>query len=61
LGIPTILMGFALPDDGMHAPNEKFNLPNFFRGIETCIWFLAAAARLHGLRRSSARQGELAL
>lgn len=61
LGIPTILMGFALPDDGMHAPNEKFNLPNFFRGIETCIWFLAAAARLHSLRRSSARQGELAL
>jgi len=39
-------MGFALPDDGMHAPNEKFHLPNFFRGIATCIWFLAAVARL---------------
>lgn len=42
LGIPTVLMGFALPDDRMHAPNEKFHIPNFFKGIETCIWFLAA-------------------
>jgi acetylornithine deacetylase/succinyl-diaminopimelate desuccinylase-like protein len=41
LGVPTILMGFALPDDRMHAPNEKFHLPNFYRGIATCIWFLA--------------------
>jgi acetylornithine deacetylase/succinyl-diaminopimelate desuccinylase-like protein len=45
LGIPTVLMGFALPDDHVHAPNEKFHLPNFFRGIETSIWYLAAAAR----------------
>jgi acetylornithine deacetylase/succinyl-diaminopimelate desuccinylase-like protein len=40
LGIPTVLMGFALPDDRMHAPNEKFHLPNFYRGIATAIWFL---------------------
>jgi acetylornithine deacetylase/succinyl-diaminopimelate desuccinylase-like protein len=40
LGVPTVLMGFALPDDRIHAPNEKFHLPNFFRGIATCIWFL---------------------
>lgn len=40
LGIPTVLMGFALPDDRIHAPNEKFHLPNFYRGIETCIRFL---------------------
>jgi acetylornithine deacetylase/succinyl-diaminopimelate desuccinylase-like protein len=46
LGIPTVLMGFALPDDQVHAPNEKFHLPNFFRGIETSIWYLAAAAKL---------------
>jgi acetylornithine deacetylase/succinyl-diaminopimelate desuccinylase-like protein len=44
LGIPTVLMGFALPDDRMHAPNEKFHLPNFFRGIATCVHFLAALA-----------------
>jgi acetylornithine deacetylase/succinyl-diaminopimelate desuccinylase-like protein len=42
LGIPTVLMGFALPDDRIHAPNEKFHLPNFYHGIATCIWFLAA-------------------
>lgn len=41
LGIPTVLMGFALPDDRIHAPNEKFHLPNFYRGIVTCISFLA--------------------
>jgi acetylornithine deacetylase/succinyl-diaminopimelate desuccinylase-like protein len=41
LGIPTVLMGFALPDDRMHAPNEKFHLPNFFNGIKTSIWFLS--------------------
>lgn len=40
LGAPTVLMGFALPDDRIHAPNEKFHLANFFRGIETCICFL---------------------
>jgi len=40
LGIPTVLMGFALPDDRMHAPNEKFHLPQFYQGITTCIWFL---------------------
>lgn len=39
-GIPIILLGFGLPDDDIHAPNEKMNLPNFFRGIETIIGFL---------------------
>ena len=41
LGIPVVLMGFGLPDDRIHAPNEKFHLPNFFKGIETSIRFLA--------------------
>jgi acetylornithine deacetylase/succinyl-diaminopimelate desuccinylase-like protein len=58
LGIPTVLMGFALPDDRMHAPNEKFHIPNFFKGIETSIWFMDALARAPGLRfRASPRQG----
>ena len=34
LGIPSVMMGFGLPDDNLHAPNEKLLLPNFFRGIE---------------------------
>ncbi len=40
LGIDTILMGFGLPDDRLHSPNEKFHLANFYRGIETSIHFL---------------------
>lgn len=41
LNIPTVMMGFGLPDDMIHAPNEKFYLPNFYNGIKTGIWFLA--------------------
>jgi len=57
LGIPTVLMGFALPDDHVHAPNEKFHLPNFFRGIETSIWYLAAAAKLKNMRSEDSPKG----
>ncbi len=39
LGIPSVMMGFGLPDDNLHAPNEKFHLPNFYRGIETVARF----------------------
>ncbi len=42
LGLPTILMGFGLPDDNLHAPNEKLYVPNFYRGIKTVIYFLDA-------------------
>ena len=40
LGLETILMGFGLPEDRIHSPNERFYLPNFYRGIETAIRFL---------------------
>jgi acetylornithine deacetylase/succinyl-diaminopimelate desuccinylase-like protein len=40
LGIETILMGFGLPDDRLHSPNEKLYLPNFHRGVETAIRFM---------------------
>jgi acetylornithine deacetylase/succinyl-diaminopimelate desuccinylase-like protein len=39
LGIPTILMGFGLPDDGLHSPNEKYNIRNYFDGIRTLAHF----------------------
>jgi acetylornithine deacetylase/succinyl-diaminopimelate desuccinylase-like protein len=42
LKVPTLLMGFGLPDDNLHAPNEKFHLANFHRGIESIIRFLAS-------------------
>ena len=34
LKVPSVMMGFGLPDDNLHAPNEKFHIPNFYRGIE---------------------------
>jgi acetylornithine deacetylase/succinyl-diaminopimelate desuccinylase-like protein len=40
LGIPSVMMGFGLPDDNLHAPNEKFHLPNFYRGIEAMARYL---------------------
>jgi acetylornithine deacetylase/succinyl-diaminopimelate desuccinylase-like protein len=39
LGIPTILMGFGLPDDGLHSPNEKYSLENYYKGIMTIAHF----------------------
>jgi acetylornithine deacetylase/succinyl-diaminopimelate desuccinylase-like protein len=39
LGIPTVLMGFGLPDDGLHSPNEKFRLENYYTGIMTIAHF----------------------
>jgi acetylornithine deacetylase/succinyl-diaminopimelate desuccinylase-like protein len=46
LGIPTALMGFALPDDRIHAPDERFFLPNFERGIATCLAYLEEMATI---------------
>ncbi len=40
LGAQVILLGFGLPDDNAHAPNEKIHLPNFYRGIRTAILFM---------------------
>jgi acetylornithine deacetylase/succinyl-diaminopimelate desuccinylase-like protein len=40
LRIPSVMVGFGLPDDNLHAPNEKFHLPNFYRGIEAVGRFL---------------------
>ncbi len=39
LGIKIVFMGFGLDNDNLHSPNEKFNLENFYRGIETIPYF----------------------
>ena len=39
LHIPSVMMGFGLPDDNLHAPNEKFKIANFHNGIEAIIRF----------------------
>jgi acetylornithine deacetylase/succinyl-diaminopimelate desuccinylase-like protein len=45
LGAPSVMMGFGLPDDNIHAPNEKFCLKNFALGIESIIRFLEEAGK----------------
>jgi hypothetical protein len=40
MGIPVVLMGYGLDDDGLHSPNERFSLEMFQRGIETTIVYL---------------------
>lgn len=39
LGIKSILMGFGLESDAIHSPNENFPLQQFFKGIETIVYF----------------------
>ena len=39
LGIESVLTGFGLPDDNLHAPNEKLHLPTWQRGIEALVHF----------------------
>jgi len=40
LHAPVVLMGFGLPDDNLHAPNEKYALAQFFKGIRVVASFL---------------------
>jgi acetylornithine deacetylase/succinyl-diaminopimelate desuccinylase-like protein len=44
LGVPTLLMGFGLPDDRLHSPNEKFNISHFYNGIRAIVRLLDRAA-----------------
>jgi acetylornithine deacetylase/succinyl-diaminopimelate desuccinylase-like protein len=48
LGINSLMLGFGLPNDNLHAPNEKFNVRNFHRGIETYIRFMTEIANSEG-------------
>ena len=40
LNAPVVMMGFGLPDDNLHAPNEKYSLSQFYKGIRTVTRFL---------------------
>ncbi|HBL31179.1 MAG TPA: dipeptidase [Acidobacteria bacterium] len=40
LGVPVLLLGFGLNDDGLHSPNEKFNISHFFNGIRSVVRLL---------------------
>jgi acetylornithine deacetylase/succinyl-diaminopimelate desuccinylase-like protein len=39
LGVESVVTGFGLPDDNVHAPNEKLHLPTWYKGIETYAHF----------------------
>ena len=39
LGIKIVFLGFGLDSDNLHSPNEKFNIENFYKGIETIPYF----------------------
>jgi len=40
LGVESVVSGFGLPDDNVHAPNEKMHLPTWYKGIDAIIHFL---------------------
>ncbi|MCX6549798.1 MAG: dipeptidase [Acidobacteria bacterium] len=48
LNVPCVLFGFGLPDDNLHAPNEKFNLDNFFQGILASAFLYQEVAGIKG-------------
>ena len=39
LGIKIVFMGFGLDSDNLHSPNEKYDIFNFYKGIETIPYF----------------------
>jgi acetylornithine deacetylase/succinyl-diaminopimelate desuccinylase-like protein len=39
LNVPCIMVGFGLPDDNLHSPNEHFALDNYYKGIDTMVDF----------------------
>ncbi len=45
LHVPVVLMGFGLPDDNLHAPNEKYDLDQFYNGVRTVARFLQKMAQ----------------
>ncbi|WP_295771858.1 dipeptidase [uncultured Mucilaginibacter sp.] len=46
LGIKTVLMGFGLDSDALHSPNEKYDIFNYYKGIETIPLFYKNFAAL---------------
>jgi len=49
LGLPQVLIGVGLPDDAIHAPNERFDLGQFFGGIETMTYLYDELAAVLGV------------
>jgi acetylornithine deacetylase/succinyl-diaminopimelate desuccinylase-like protein len=52
LGVESVICGFGLPDDNVHAPNEKQNLPTWYHGIDAYIHFFLNLKSLYLEARS---------
>ncbi len=53
LGLDTILMGFNLPHDNIHSPNEKFSLENYYKGIESAArFYIGCQAQIPAILKS---------
>jgi len=46
LGADAILLGFGLPDDNIHSPNENFDLGNFYKGISTIAYYYEELSKI---------------
>ena len=46
LEVPTLLLGFGLKDDALHAPNEKFNISHFYNGIRSIVRLIDRMAEI---------------
>jgi acetylornithine deacetylase/succinyl-diaminopimelate desuccinylase-like protein len=46
LKVPSVLMGIGLHDDNLHAPNEKIDLDNFYKGNEAATFLMEELAAL---------------
>lgn len=48
LNCKTIFLGFGLDSDNLHSPNEKYNIDNYYKGIETIPYFHKFYAEIKG-------------
>ncbi|RUS45757.1 dipeptidase [Cohnella sp. AR92] len=48
---PVVIMGFGLPDENLHAPDEHLNLVNFDKGLLTLVRYLHKTAKVEPSRK----------
>ena len=50
---PCVLLGFGLPDENAHAPNERMSLENYLKGILSIAYYYDEAGRVAGNGRGA--------